>query len=354
MATGKHLFISYSRRDGDFALKLAQDLRSAGVDIWLDQLDIPPGSRWDREVDQALRTCGRLLLILSPESAGSENVMDEVAVAMHEGKPVVPVRHRPCEVPLRLMRLQHIDFTQNYDKGLNALLTHLREAGKVEPVRAEELSEAKAPKPRSGKPVAPGKSAFDFTTKPTSAWQRPMIYAISAVILIVLAVVLFKNFASPPKSSTSDLPRNQEAKATSDQSKPDPSKESERVDRTKETPSPAEPSTDRDLPTPLLTNEIRRLGMGEKVSHYYSLTAGPGELKITLDVEGGRIQIKLYNTDWKELLEVEEYAPGGSKRKVERVLIPRRQTVIMQVSEWLLYGDVVKSYLIRLEGAAQF
>ena len=71
-----HTFISYSRADGEFALKLANDLRVAGVNIWLDQLDIPPGARWDRAVEDALETCGRLLIILSPTSAGSENVRD--------------------------------------------------------------------------------------------------------------------------------------------------------------------------------------------------------------------------------------------------------------------------------------
>jgi hypothetical protein len=35
--------LSYSRIDSEFALKLARDLRSAGTDIWIDQLDIAPG-----------------------------------------------------------------------------------------------------------------------------------------------------------------------------------------------------------------------------------------------------------------------------------------------------------------------
>jgi hypothetical protein len=51
-----HTFISYSRADGEFALKLANDLRTNGVNIWLDQIDIPPGARWDRAVENALET----------------------------------------------------------------------------------------------------------------------------------------------------------------------------------------------------------------------------------------------------------------------------------------------------------
>ena len=40
--TAAAAFISYSREDSDFALRLAQDLKSAGAAIWLDQVDINP------------------------------------------------------------------------------------------------------------------------------------------------------------------------------------------------------------------------------------------------------------------------------------------------------------------------
>lgn len=33
----------------------AQDLRSAGISLWFDQLDLHGGDRWDRAVEEALR-----------------------------------------------------------------------------------------------------------------------------------------------------------------------------------------------------------------------------------------------------------------------------------------------------------
>ena len=45
------IFISYSRKDKDFTLRLAKDLRAADVEIWIDQLDISPGVRWDDAVE---------------------------------------------------------------------------------------------------------------------------------------------------------------------------------------------------------------------------------------------------------------------------------------------------------------
>src|SRR6266581_929596 len=84
-------FFSYSREDSDFALRLAADLKAAGANVWLDQLDIVPGQRWDQAVEDALTTCKRMLVILSPASVNSMNVMDEVSFALEERKSVIPV-----------------------------------------------------------------------------------------------------------------------------------------------------------------------------------------------------------------------------------------------------------------------
>ena len=117
------VFFSYARADSAFALRLAEDMRSAGVALWIDQLDIPTGARWDQAVEDALKACPRLLIILSPASVASQNVMDEVAFAIDENKKILPVLYQHCEVPFRLRRLQYIQFTDEYDKAFPKLLT---------------------------------------------------------------------------------------------------------------------------------------------------------------------------------------------------------------------------------------
>ena len=119
------VFFSYARADSKFALRLAEDMRSAGVDLWIDQIDIPTGARWDQAVEDALKACPRLLVILSPASVASQNVMDEVAYAIDESKKILPVLHQHCDIPFRLKRLQHIDFTGDYDKAFTRLQTAL-------------------------------------------------------------------------------------------------------------------------------------------------------------------------------------------------------------------------------------
>jgi TIR domain len=118
-------FLSYAREDAEFVLRLAKDLRTGGAGVWVDQLDIAPGQRWDRAVEDALAKCLQLVVILSPAAVESTNVMDEVSLALEDGKTVVPVLHHQCKIPFRLRRLQYVDLSLNYKAGHDRLLETL-------------------------------------------------------------------------------------------------------------------------------------------------------------------------------------------------------------------------------------
>ena len=148
-------FFSYSREDSEFALRLANDLRAAGSDVWIDQLDIGPGERWDRVVQSALENCPRVLVILSPASVNSNNVLDEVSFALDQQKTLIPVLYRDCDIPFRLRRFQHLDFRSDYERMLEELRKCLhvgQPAATTEPapvpVTAETIT-SPAPVPRT-------------------------------------------------------------------------------------------------------------------------------------------------------------------------------------------------------------
>jgi hypothetical protein len=132
-------FLSYARADSEFALKLANTLRDAHANIWIDQLDIRPGSRWDVAIEKALKDANNLIVILSRSAISSNNVMDEVSYALEEDKTIFPVLFEKCDVPFRLRRLQSIDFTADYEKGLEKLLTVLG-IGELELSKVPELT----------------------------------------------------------------------------------------------------------------------------------------------------------------------------------------------------------------------
>jgi hypothetical protein len=168
------IFFSYARPDSEFAEKLANDLRSAGVSPWFDQHDILPGERWDSAVQNALKTSPWLLVVLSPHSVASENVMDEVAEALKLGKKVVPVLHLQCDVPFRIARLQYIDFTASYESGMKQLL---RIAGAPQPMAA-------------GLTAAPPTYLIDATAGHPPVRSSRLKQMLAAASLAVVAVVV--------------------------------------------------------------------------------------------------------------------------------------------------------------------
>ncbi|HEY3886925.1 MAG TPA: toll/interleukin-1 receptor domain-containing protein [Caulobacteraceae bacterium] len=129
----KTYFLSYARADSTIALKLADDLKAAGTSVWVDQYDIHPSQHWDRAVEDAVRGCEGMIVILSPRSTASSNVADEVSVAIDSGKTVIPVLVEACTLPLRMTRMQFIDATQDYDHALKRCVSETSGASEHAP-----------------------------------------------------------------------------------------------------------------------------------------------------------------------------------------------------------------------------
>jgi serine/threonine protein kinase len=106
------IFISYARKDSDYVHTLARELRRIGLSIWIDQ-DISTGANWDKSIEEALRTCDKMLLIVSPASMLSENVQDEWSYFLEEGKAVFPFVYQEAEMSFRLRRRQYISSSKD-------------------------------------------------------------------------------------------------------------------------------------------------------------------------------------------------------------------------------------------------
>ncbi len=190
----RRAFISYSRINKEFATKLTKELRSAGYPVWFDQLDIPTGSRWDDEVEKALRECSIFLIILTPASIASENVKDEIGYAIDHGKRILPILLENCDVPLRLRRFQYVDFTnKNFQQGLEGakeLLRDLVEEASI-PVAVKEggFSVETKPEPAKVKPAP----AAPIQKKPTS---MGLVIGVVAVVALVIAGIGYSALSS--------------------------------------------------------------------------------------------------------------------------------------------------------------
>ena len=92
-------FISYSHLDRDFAIHLQTALKNSGKAIWVDEADIPSGSRWAEDLKEAIEDADTFVFVISPDSAGSEECKKELDYAVQLHKRIIPVnlRHTPIE-----------------------------------------------------------------------------------------------------------------------------------------------------------------------------------------------------------------------------------------------------------------
>jgi hypothetical protein len=119
------VFVSYSRKDYVTVYAMVRELRRHGVSVWIDQDDIEVGVRWDDKLQSAIEEASHLLLMLSQSALKSQNVRDEFAFAITEGKAIIIALIDDVKLPLRLQRFQYIDFRNNYDRAFERLLQHL-------------------------------------------------------------------------------------------------------------------------------------------------------------------------------------------------------------------------------------
>ncbi len=114
------------------------------------------------------------------------------------------------------------------------------------------------------------------------------------------------------------------------------------------------PSTDRDNPAQLTSNVITGDGVDDKTEYFYAFTAGPGEVKLTLDVKAEKstavssVDLVLFDANSRKLLST--YANpdhGSTKSAVETVKVRGEQTLVLDVT----VSPGIDSFKIKLDGA---
>jgi hypothetical protein len=115
-------------------------------------------------------------------------------------------------------------------------------------------------------------------------------------------------------------------------------------------------STNRDHPTPLRSDEIRGELNGGEIEYFFSFTAGPGEVTITVDVKSSDgttgTNFELLDSDANKQLICCEYAQadstGTTGRDVKSVTLGKRQTVVLHLTPFKIGHG---TYRVRVTGA---
>ena len=122
----RHVFLSHSKHDGDFAELLKLRLEKEGILAWIDNDRLEPGVDWRQEIDESIKGSKALIAIMSPEARESEYVTYEWAFAWGCGVNLIPVMLKETPLHPRLAALQYLDFTNRRARPWERLIKSIR------------------------------------------------------------------------------------------------------------------------------------------------------------------------------------------------------------------------------------
>jgi len=125
------IFISYSRKDIDFARKLSGALEKADYDVWWDITDLRGGDDWVRTIPANIADSKYMIVVITPNSVESEWVRKEYTQALNLRKKIIPIMLVPTSVPFALNTINYVNFAVGeYEDNFKNLLSPLEFTGK--------------------------------------------------------------------------------------------------------------------------------------------------------------------------------------------------------------------------------
>lgn len=125
------VFLSHSSFDKALARRIADDLRRAEIEVWFDEWNIVAGESIPAKIQEGLQRADFLAIVLSRHSVQSGWVAKEWETqiwreAQRKRVSIIPVLADDCPIPTLLQHKKHADFSQDYRRGLQDLLTAIR------------------------------------------------------------------------------------------------------------------------------------------------------------------------------------------------------------------------------------
>jgi hypothetical protein len=117
------IFISHSSKDKPLARRIATDLQSAGITVWLDEWEILVGDSITQRVADGISSSDFLAVLLSINSVESGWVEKEWQAkvryeATRRKVAILPLLADDCQIPLLLQDKKHADFRGDYASAL--------------------------------------------------------------------------------------------------------------------------------------------------------------------------------------------------------------------------------------------
>ena len=155
--------------------------------MWVDIENLTPGTPiWEGEIEQSIRNCAGVIVLLSPGSNNSQWVRREISFAEEHDKNIFPVHIEGDEndsIPLRLSSHQRVDLRRNIEKGLDYLADTLKDSLGTEPTIREKQEE---------------KSSFDLSQFLSNTNASVALYIFIGIAAIGELFILGRNIFNHP------------------------------------------------------------------------------------------------------------------------------------------------------------
>lgn len=120
----RHIFISYSKKDSEFAHKLADDLIASGHKVWIDR-SLQVGEDWEGMIEQQIQDAQEVIVVLSEKSLISQWVLHEGSMAYALKKAIYPLiidEYAQNNLPIWAQKTQfHSFINSGYEESFQLL-----------------------------------------------------------------------------------------------------------------------------------------------------------------------------------------------------------------------------------------
>jgi hypothetical protein len=112
----RRVFIIYAQSDHEVAKEIAENLREAGIEPWLESEQISAGEVWKDAISEALNSSAMAVVVISENSLQSSAVEFELRTAISKmvaddksTSPIIPIVLKGGKVPSSLEHIHYVD-----------------------------------------------------------------------------------------------------------------------------------------------------------------------------------------------------------------------------------------------------
>jgi len=127
------VFISYAREDIESASKIYNELKNAGIDVWMDKKNLMPGQNWENEIEDAISKSRYFIALFSSNSVSKRGYIQvefKYAIEVFKKFPpedifYLPIRLDDCEIQYReLKKIETVDLfpISKWDEGIKRII----------------------------------------------------------------------------------------------------------------------------------------------------------------------------------------------------------------------------------------